>query len=80
MARKIEKIYILTQSQKALKTKKFKKIIEKNDDVKMRHYVKIILVSLNFLQPKLEGVASRDPKFGPTISGPLIYLNNKNKK
>ena len=55
MARKIQKIYIMTQSQKVLKTKKFKKIIEKNDDVKMRHYIRIILVSLNFLRPKLEG-------------------------
>ena len=44
------------QSQNALKIKKFKKIIEKNDDVIMHHYIKIILVSLNFLQPKLEGV------------------------
>ena len=33
MARKIQKIYIMTQSKKVLKTKKFKKIIEKNDDV-----------------------------------------------
>ena len=46
------------QSQKVLKTKKFKKIIENNDDVKMRHYIRVILVSLNFLQPKLEGVAT----------------------
>ena len=42
------------QSQKVLKTKKFKKIIEKNDDVKMHHYIRVILVSSNFLQPKLE--------------------------
>ena len=57
-ARKIQKIYIMTQSQKVLKTKKFKKIIEKNDDVKMCHYIRIIVVSLNFLRPKLEGVAT----------------------
>ena len=25
----------------------------------MRHYIKIILVSLNFLRPKLEGVATQ---------------------
>ena len=58
MARKIPKIYTIMQSQKVLKTKKFKKIIEKNDDVKMRHYIRIIFVSLNFLRPKLEGVAT----------------------
>ena len=45
MARKIKKIYIMKQSQKVLKTKKFKKIIENNDDVKVRHYIRIILVS-----------------------------------
>ena len=59
MARKIKKINIMTQSQKVLKTKKFKKIIEKNDDVKVRHYIRIILVSLNFLRPQLEGVATQ---------------------
>ena len=54
----IQKVYIMTQSQKILKTKKFKKIIENNDDVKMRYYIREILVSLNFLRAKLEGVAT----------------------
>ena len=56
MARKI-RIYIMTQSQKVLKTKKFKKIILENDDVKVRHYIRIISINLNFLRPQLEGVA-----------------------
>ena len=70
MAGKIQKIYIMTQSQKVLKTKKFKKIIQKNDDMKMHHYIRTILVSLNFLRPKLEGVtnqiwvAKNYPNFG----------------
>ena len=34
----------MTQSQKVLKTKKLK-IIENNDDVKVHHYIRIILVS-----------------------------------
>ena len=75
----IQKIYIMTKSQKVLKTKNFKKIIEKNDDVKMRLYIRVILVNLNFFANQTgrcpDPNLGRDPLFAnPGSNSHNLYL------